>query len=46
MKFSYQWIRQFVDGLETEASALERLITTRTAEREGIETAGELSDGA
>jgi phenylalanyl-tRNA synthetase beta chain len=40
MKFSYQWIREFVKGLDAEATALERLITTRTAECDGIETAG------
>lgn len=42
MKFSYQWIRESVDGLNTGAVALERLITTRTAECEGIEVAGEI----
>jgi phenylalanyl-tRNA synthetase beta chain len=41
MKFSYQWIREFVSGLDAEAAALERLITTRTAECDGIETVGE-----
>jgi phenylalanyl-tRNA synthetase beta chain len=41
MKFSYQWIREFVKGLEAEATTLERLITTRTAECDGIETVGE-----
>jgi phenylalanyl-tRNA synthetase beta chain len=41
MKFSYQWIRGFVKGLDAEAATLERLITTRTAECDGIETAGE-----
>jgi phenylalanyl-tRNA synthetase beta chain len=46
MKFSYQWIRGFVEGLDTETGALERLITTRTAECEGIEAAGELLAGA
>jgi phenylalanyl-tRNA synthetase beta chain len=40
MKFSYQWISEFVKGLDAEATALERLITTRTAECDGIETAG------
>jgi phenylalanyl-tRNA synthetase beta chain len=46
VKFSYQWIRELVDGLDVEAKALERLITTRTAECEGIEPAGELLAGA
>ena len=41
MKFSYQWIRGFVKGLDAEAATLERLITTRTAECDGIETVGE-----
>ena len=41
MKFSYQWISEFVKGLDAEATMLERLITTRTAECDGIETAGE-----
>ena len=42
MKFSYQWIREFVKGLDAEAPTLERLITTRTAECDGIETVGEV----
>ena len=42
MKFSYNWIREFVQGLETPAADLERLITMRTAECEGIEPAGGL----
>ena len=42
MKFSYNWIRDFVDGLDTPAEALERLITMKTAECEGIEDDGEL----
>jgi phenylalanyl-tRNA synthetase beta chain len=46
MKFSYQWIRGFVKGLDAEAAALERLITTRTAECDGIETVGEMLEGA
>ncbi len=37
MKFSYGWIREFVDGLDTPADKLERLITMKTAECEGIE---------
>jgi phenylalanyl-tRNA synthetase beta chain len=46
MKFSYNWIREFVDGLDVPAQALERLITMKTAECEGIETAGALLSGA
>jgi phenylalanyl-tRNA synthetase beta chain len=41
MKFSYQWIREFVKGLDAEPTTLERLITTRTAECDGIETVGD-----
>ena len=37
MKFSYNWIREFVEGLDTPAAGLERLITMKTAECEGIE---------
>ena len=37
MKFSYGWIRSFVDGLDVPAEALERLITMKTAECEGVE---------
>ncbi len=40
MKFSYQWICDLVDGLTPEPSALEGLITVRTAECEGIEPFG------
>ena len=46
MKFSYNWIREFVDGLDVPAQALERLITMKTAECEGIETVGALLAGA
>lgn len=42
MKFSYNWIREFVPGLDTPAAALERLITMKTAECEGIEAVGPL----
>ena len=42
MKFSYNWIREFVDGLDVPAEALERLITMKTAECEGVETVGAL----
>lgn len=40
MKFSYRWIQEMVQGLEIEAPALERLITIKTAECEGIEVVG------
>ncbi len=46
MKFSYNWIREFVDGLDVPAAALERLITTKTAECEGVENVGALLAGA
>jgi phenylalanyl-tRNA synthetase beta chain len=46
MKFSYSWIREMVDGLDVPAESLERLITMKTAECEGIETTGELLAGA
>jgi phenylalanyl-tRNA synthetase beta chain len=42
MKFSYSWIRSLVDGLDMPAEALERLITMKTAECEGVETIGAL----
>ncbi len=37
MKFSYNWIRELVDGLDTEPAALGQLITMKTAECEGVE---------
>jgi len=46
MKFSYNWIREFVEGLDVPAQSLERLITMKTAECEGIETSGALLAGA
>jgi len=46
MKFSYNWIREFVEGLAVPAQALERLITMKTAECDGIETVGALLSGA
>ena len=36
MNFSYQWLREFVPGLTTEPAELQRLITMKTAECEGI----------
>lgn len=46
MKFSYQWLRELVPGLDVPARELQDLITVRTAECEGIETAGDLLAGA
>jgi phenylalanyl-tRNA synthetase beta chain len=42
VKFSYNWIREFVPGLAEAAGPLERLITMKTAECEGIEETGAL----
>jgi phenylalanyl-tRNA synthetase beta chain len=41
MKFSYNWIREMVPGLDIEPRDLMRLITTKTAECEGLEVVGE-----
>lgn len=41
MKFSYQWLSEMVPGLETKPSELERLITMKTAECDGIEPSGQ-----
>src|SRR6267154_1982590 len=46
MKFSYNWIREFVPGLTQAALPLERLITMKTAECEGIEEVGVALAGA
>ena len=46
MKFSYNWIRELVDGLDCAPAPLERLITMKTAECEAIEPAGALLAGA
>jgi phenylalanyl-tRNA synthetase beta chain len=46
LKFSYNWIRELVDGLDYAPGPLERLITMKTAECEGIEPVGELLAGA
>ena len=46
MKFSYNWIREFVPGLKQAALPLERLITMKTAECEGIEEVGGGVSGA
>ncbi len=42
MKFSYNWIRESVPGLVQAPAPLERLITMKTAECEGIEEVGPL----
>src|SRR5664279_4132256 len=39
MKFSYNWLRELVPGLNAEPGELQRLITMKTAECEGIEPA-------
>jgi phenylalanyl-tRNA synthetase beta chain len=40
MKFSYNWIRDYVEGLDVPPLKLEGLITMKTAECEGVETVG------
>jgi phenylalanyl-tRNA synthetase beta chain len=45
MKFSYNWIREYVDGLDAPAESLERLITMKTAECEGVERHGSATVG-
>ncbi|HTX34769.1 MAG TPA: phenylalanine--tRNA ligase subunit beta, partial [Bryobacteraceae bacterium] len=46
MKFSYNWIDQLVENLDYAPAPLERLITMKTAECEGIEPVGALLAGA
>jgi phenylalanyl-tRNA synthetase beta chain len=46
LKFSYNWIRELVDGLDVSPAGLARLITMKTAECEGIEVVGALLDRA
>jgi phenylalanyl-tRNA synthetase beta chain len=47
LKFSFNWIRELADVPETaSARALERLITMKTAECEGVEQVGALLAGA
>ena len=46
MKFSYNWIREFVRDLDCAPGALEKLITMKTAECEGIEVTGALLERA
>jgi len=40
MKFSYNWLRDLVDQLDTPPSELAQLITIKTAESEGVEPHG------
>src|ERR1700683_4983721 len=40
MKFSYNWLREMVEGLDTPPAELARWITVKTAECEGVEAAG------
>ena len=40
MKFSYNWLCDLVDGLDTPPRELAQLITLKTAESEGVETHG------
>ena len=42
MKFSYNWIRELVPGLAEAPGPLERLITMKTAECEGVENVCEM----
>src|SRR5260370_26366129 len=42
MKFSYNWISELVEGLDLTPRDLERLLTMKTAECEGIEEVGTL----
>jgi len=40
MKFSYNWLRELVSGLDTPPAELMRLITLKTAECDGMEEVG------
>ena len=40
MKFSFHWLSEYVDGLDTNPRDLARLITMKTAECEGAEEVG------
>lgn len=46
MKFSYRWLAELVDGLDTDPRELTRLITMKTAECEGLENMASLLDQA
>jgi phenylalanyl-tRNA synthetase beta chain len=41
VKFSYNWISELVENLDTDAIELSRLITMKTAESEGVHPVGE-----
>src|ERR1051326_4044025 len=41
MKFSYNWIAEMVEGLDTAPEDLMHLVTMKTAECEGVERVGE-----
>ena len=40
MRFSYNWLQELVEGLDTAPAELERLMTIKTAECEGVEEVG------
>jgi phenylalanyl-tRNA synthetase beta chain len=40
LKFSYNWLREYIEGLDIPPATLEGLITMKTAECEGIEEVG------
>jgi phenylalanyl-tRNA synthetase beta chain len=44
LKFSYNWIRELVDGLDAAPGPLEKLITMKTAECEDIAAVGTMLD--
>jgi phenylalanyl-tRNA synthetase beta chain len=46
LKFSYNWIRELVEDLDYAPGPLEKLITMKTAECEGIERSGDLLERA
>jgi phenylalanyl-tRNA synthetase beta chain len=46
LKFSYNWLRELVPGLDRAPAELAQFITMKTAECEGIEAAGALLDRA
>ncbi len=46
MKFSYNWLGDLVEDLDCAPGPLEKLITMKTAECEGIETSGAMLDRA
>jgi phenylalanyl-tRNA synthetase beta chain len=46
LKFSHQWLSEFVEDLDIDAKEVSRLITLHTAESEGVEAHGALLEGA